>query len=147
MKTDWQELVSESYYQTISSIEEKIKLYDNEDALLGLHYLYDNMAKKDKREFQSFLILAMMHIIKWNIQPHKKSRSWLNTIYNARDEMEILQKDVPSITKEYIRSIWDESVEKANVKAKRETGLRFDMQNLTWQDVFEKEYTLEEDND
>lgn len=147
MKTDWQDLVSESYYQTIASIEEKIKLYDNEDALLGLHYLYDNMAKKDKREFQSFLILAMMHVIKWNIQPNKKSRSWLNTIYNARDEMEILQKDVPSITEEYIKSIWDESVEKANVKAKRETGLRFDMQNLTWQDVFEKEYTLEEDND
>ncbi|TAE93349.1 MAG: DUF29 family protein, partial [Runella slithyformis] len=90
MKVNWQELVSESYYETIWAIEEQIRAFDNDEALTGLRYLYENMNKRDKRELKSFVVLLMTHVIKWKEQPQKRSMSWVRTIFNAR--MEIQEK-------------------------------------------------------
>lgn len=46
--TQWQNLVSESYYETITSTEELIKKYDYSEALIGLGYLYQNISEEDK---------------------------------------------------------------------------------------------------
>jgi len=146
MATDWNELVAESYYETISSIQEKLKQYEVDEALVGLDYLYQNMANRDKREFLSFLTLAMMHILKWKHQPEKRSKSWATTIQNARDEMEILREDVPSITHSYIEENWDKAfgraVKRANFEMKLDKKQAFQPVPLTWSEVIEKEYLL-----
>ncbi len=149
-KIDWDELVSESYYETIWAIEEQIKAFDNQEALTGLHYLYENMNKKDKREFRSFMVLLMTHIIKWKIQPQKRSTSWVRTIYNARKEIQEKREDVPILTQEHIESVWQTCLEWAAENAKIEMGLSrkdtFEPQPLTWQEVFEDEYYLKEND-
>ncbi len=149
-KIDWDELVSESYYETIWAIEEQIKAFDNQEALTGLHYLYENMNKKDKREFRSFMVLLMTHIIKWKIQPQKRSTSWVRTIYNARKEIQEKREDVPTLTQEHIEGVWQTCFEWAAENAKIEMGLlrkdTFEPQPLTWQEVFEDEYYLKEND-
>jgi hypothetical protein len=150
--TQWQNLVSESYYETITSIEERIKKYDYSEALIGLEYLYQNMAKKDKREFRTFLVLVMMHVLKWKYQLEKRSSSWIKTIRNGRKEMQIIFEDTPSVNQSYAEEVWNNCFELAVEDAKYEMGIskkeekKFNPEMLTWQEVFEKEYELEEEN-
>lgn len=150
--TQWQNLVSESYYETITSIEERIKKYDYSEALIGLEHLYQNMAKKDKREFRTFLELVMMHVLKWKYQPEKRSSSWAKTIRNARKEMQIIREDVPSITQNYINEIWESCFQSAVEEAIYEMKLpklekrNFQPDLLTQLEVFEKKYELEDED-
>ena len=145
--TAWDELVAESHYKTIDSIKERIDLYDYDDALVGLDILYQNMAKKDQREFRSFLVLAMMHVLKWKYQPEKQSYSWAKTIRNARQEMTDIMEDVPSIGREYIEGVWQKCFDRATENAKIDMGLSkkdiFEPKILSWEQVFEDEYLIE----
>jgi hypothetical protein len=146
-KVDWDELVAESYYETIWAIEQQIKAFDNQEALVGLHALYENMNKRDKREFRSFLVLLMTHILKWKYQPEKRSTSWTRTIRVARKEIDEKKEDTPSLTDEYIKSVWHDCFEWAKKDAKDEMRLSskqiFNPEPLTWQEVFEDEYSLD----
>ncbi len=149
--TEWDNLVATSYYETISTIEERIKQYDYDEALIGLEHLYESMAKKDKRECRAFLKLLMMHILKWKIQPQKRSISWIKTIRNARNEIEIIIEDTPTVNKKYIEDIWQKTFESAVKDAKYDMNFskkepqNFNPEILTWQEVFEDEYYLEND--
>lgn len=149
--TEWDNLVATSYYETISTIEERIKQYDYDEALIGLEHLYENMAKKDKRECRAFLKLLMMHILKWKTQPQKRSISWIKTIRNARNEIEIILEDTPTVNKKYIEEIWQKTFELAVRDAKYDMNFskkepqNFNPEILTWQEVFEDEYYLEND--
>ena len=149
--TEWDNLVATSYYETISTIEERIKQYDYDEALIGLEHLYENMAKKDKRECRAFLKLLMMHILKWKTQPQKRSISWIKTIRNARNEIEIILEDTPTVNKKYIEEIWQKTFESAVKDAKYDMNFskkepqNFNPEMLTWQEVFEDEYYLEND--
>ncbi|TAE38024.1 MAG: DUF29 domain-containing protein [Runella slithyformis] len=151
MKVNWQELVSESYYETIWAIEEQIRAFDNDEALTGLRYLYENMNKRDKRELKSFVVLLMTHVIKWKEQPQKRSMSWVRTIFNARMEIQEKKEDTPNLSKAFIESIWESCFERATVNAGYEMGIsskelkKFEPTPLTWQEVFEDEYLLEND--
>ena len=109
----WQNLVAESYYETITSIEERIKKHDYSEALIGLEHLYQNMAKKDKREFKTFLALVMMYVLKWKYQPENRSSSWAKTIRNARKEMHVIRENVPSITQDYVNEVWESCFQSA----------------------------------
>src|SRR5258708_1548102 len=49
-------------------------------------YLTD-MAKRDKREVVSRLVVLLVHLLKWERQPDKRSRSWELTIREQREEL------------------------------------------------------------
>src|SRR5690349_22135287 len=49
-------------------------------------YLLD-MAKRDRREVVSRLKTLMMHLLKWEHQPRKRSRSWQTNIMTQRDDL------------------------------------------------------------
>lgn len=146
VKPNWEELVSTSYYETISTIEEQIKHFDSQEALVGLRYLYENMSKQDRREFQNFLILVMTHVLKWKYQPSKRSNSWRKTIRNGRREMQRIFEDTPSVNQEYALSIWGACTQDAIEDAKDEMNLSrkdiFEPAPLTWEEVFEDEYLV-----
>ncbi len=50
-------------------------------------YLTD-MAKRDRREVFSRLVVLITHILKWQHQPDKRSSSWQGTIFEQRRELE-----------------------------------------------------------
>lgn len=50
-------------------------------------YLSD-MAIRDRREVKSRLMILLEHILKWEFQPQKRSRSWLRSIVLQRNELE-----------------------------------------------------------
>jgi hypothetical protein len=52
-------------------------------------YLSD-MAKRDKREVQSRLVVLLAHLLKWQYQPDKRSTSWQLTVAAQRQELRLL---------------------------------------------------------
>ncbi|ASC70828.1 hypothetical protein XM38_017750 [Halomicronema hongdechloris C2206] len=85
----------------------------------------DSMGKRDLRQLRSRLQLLVMHLLKWQYQPDRQSKSWLATIDHQRDEIEMLILDSPSLRRELdptLAMIYPKAVR----DAQRETGLARD---------------------
>jgi Domain of unknown function DUF29 len=121
-----------------------------EDALEGLDELIDSMSKIAIREMRSHLLIIMIDILKWKYQPQKRSWSWKISISNARDGIEEIQEETPSVTKKTIETEWDKVFTKAIRQSADEMKLddkekrKYNPEVLTWKEVFEKEYSLED---
>jgi len=68
----------------------------------------DSMGRSDKREIYSRLKVLLMHLLKWKYQPEKPTPSWVNTIDEQREQLELVLKDSPSL-KPYFRDILSKS--------------------------------------
>jgi hypothetical protein len=146
MKIDWEEAVTTSYLGTVETIRQLMEEEDYEEAQHGLDQLYETMANRERRALHSQLVRLMAHILKWNLQPAKRSTSWVRSILDARREIGYLQRDMPSLSGKYILTIWEECFADALKEAKAEMGygLRdvLEVPKLTWQQVFEDECLL-----
>lgn len=47
----------------------------------------ESMGKGEKRELVNRLIMLLSHLLKWEYQPEKRSKSWRNTIRVQRDQL------------------------------------------------------------
>lgn len=139
---NWEEITSHSELLAAQEIKQSFDEGNLTDVEEGLTQLIETMARSEKSALQSQLIRLMMHVIKWQIQPEKQSKSWLLTIRNARYEISGLRKYTPSLNEAYIQSIWEESLLEAREGAEIETGVVATDIGLTWADVFDKKYSL-----
>ena len=147
---DWGYLAASSHYTLAKEIKFSLQEGDREDALEGLDELIDSMSKIATREMRSHLLIIMIHILKWKYQPQKRSWSWKISISNARDEIDEVQEETPSVTKKIIELEWDKVFLKAVRRASEEMKLtddeerKFKPEMLTWEEVFDKTYYLED---
>jgi len=56
-----------------------------------------DLGKRDKREVYSRLIVLIAHLLKLQIQPERRSQSWIRTIRTQRRELELVLTDSPSL--------------------------------------------------
>jgi len=91
---------------------------------------------------RSHLTVLMMHIIRWKTQESQRSRSWKHTIRNARREIDAIREATPSITEATIRGYWDKAFADALEDAEDEMEQKSGLTTLTWQEVFDDEYSL-----
>ncbi|CAD5939125.1 hypothetical protein NO976_01861 [Planktothrix agardhii] len=139
---DWEWLAASSEYLAAVAVQELLKDQKLMEAGQGLAVLIESMGKSKKLALKSQLTRLMMHIIKWKCQPEKRASSWETTIISARDEIADIQEEVPSLNRNYLESIWETSVKKAVRQAESEMGKRYQLMALSWQEVFEDEYSL-----
>lgn len=143
MKRNWEDLVTTSEYIALQEVKKALDEAEYDEVEKGLEELLESMSKKEKRALQSQLTRLMAHIIKWKIQPQRRSRSWSATILDARNQIEYLQEDNPALNRNQIESIWDKALQKALKQAEVETGKKTDsIKNLSWKEVFGKDYIL-----
>ena len=140
---DWQELSATSHYQTALEIEQELEKGNVEEASTGLKELIEALGRSEKRALKSHLTRLMAHVIKWKTQPVKRSRSWVATIYNARDEIKDIQEETPSLTNDLIEEIWNKCLQAANREAEADMNQDSSVSELTWQEVFEDDYRIE----
>jgi hypothetical protein len=57
----------------------------------------EDMGKRDLRELYSRMEVLLAHLLKWKLQPHKRSNSWRATIVEQRREIAAILKDSPSL--------------------------------------------------
>jgi len=82
----------------------------------------ESMAKRDKRELTSRLMILIAHLLKWQFQPENQNGSWRGSIREQRIQLLEQLEESPSL-----RNNLDESVVKAYPRALAlavdETGL------------------------
>jgi len=69
----------------------------------------EDMGKSERRSLRSHLRNLIIHLLKWQHQPERKSTSWELSILNARNEIEDILADSPSLVPElpdYIDSVY-----------------------------------------
>ena len=71
------------------------------------------MGKREKRELVSRLAVLLAHLLKWEFQPTRRSKSWRNTLTIQRSELEELLEDSPSL-----RTELEQYIERAYARAK-----------------------------
>ena len=140
LKTDWDMMAVNSHYQTAEAAQTLLQQGKMDEAKAALQALVDAMSRSERQAVKSQLTRLMMHIIKWKTQPDKRSRSWIISILDARDAIEESQEEMPSLNREFIKSLWDQCFIKAKRKAEAEMNCKSNISFLTWEEVFEEQY-------
>ena len=146
MKRDWEELTATSYVDTVGELQTTLAEHDYEQVSEGLQTLLTSMSQELKRALRSQLSRLMMHIIKWKIQPEKRTGSWAVSILDARENIDEIMQEKPSLNQQFVAEIWDKTVQQAIRKAEEETQCRTNLTTLTWEEVFNEEYSVLKNN-
>ncbi|MGK7924816.1 MAG: DUF29 domain-containing protein [Spirulina sp.] len=82
----------------------------------------EDMGKSQKNALESNLRVVLMHLLKYQYQPEKRSNSWRATLREHRIRLRKAFKDSPSL-KRYFEDIFAECYEDARAIAADETDL------------------------
>ena len=83
-------------------------------------YLTD-MAKRDRREVFSRLVVLLSHLLKWEHQPDQRPRSWRGTILEQQRELRQLLES--GTLRNHALAVFAEAYADARKQAAAETGL------------------------
>lgn len=82
----------------------------------------ETMGRREKRELISRLTVLLVHLLKWQFQPSRRSKSWQNTILLQRSDVDDLLDESPSLQGE-LDNILSRAYTRAKLIAEDETGL------------------------
>jgi hypothetical protein len=82
----------------------------------------EDMGRSEKRALASHLRVLLLHLLKWQEQPARRSPSWRRSIRNARQEIEEIVAESPSLAQRLPEMI-EQAYPKALESAIDETGL------------------------
>lgn len=83
----------------------------------------EDMGKREYKELGSRLQVLIAHLLKWKLQPRKRSRSWRATIVTQRIEIHPTLRDSPSLRPRLLADL-DAHYADSVKRAAAETGLR-----------------------
>lgn len=82
----------------------------------------EGLVASEKRALKSQIRRLIMHLLKWEKQSSRRSRSWANTIENAREEIKESLEEKPSLrssTEDFTTMMYRKAVR----DAENETGI------------------------
>jgi len=82
----------------------------------------ESMGKSEQRELESRLEVLLMHLLKWQHQPEKRSTSWELTIEEQRRRLDDHIQENPSL-KPKIPDAQTKAYRYATFRASKETGI------------------------
>ncbi len=125
MKTFYEDDYAQWAEEMAQKLEEK---RFNELDLAHLVEEVRDLSKRERDKLLSSIRLILHHLLKWNYQTQKRSRSWQITIERERNNLEFYLEDSPSL-KKYLCQEWiDKMYRLARLDAARETDLDFPKQ-------------------
>lgn len=86
----------------------------------------EGLNKSNERELESYLVVLLTHLLKWEYQPSLRSGSWEASIINSRDRMARVLTDQKSLKNRVIDFIPD-AYTKAKKLASKETKLNINL--------------------
>ena len=106
----------------------------------------ESVGKSEFRSFASDLEIVLLHMLKWDGQPSRRSRSWVySTLEHRRRVAEDLE-DSPSLESREVEAV-RRAYAYARLRASRETGRKLDLFPAecpyTWQQIMEAPYALD----
>ncbi len=85
----------------------------------------ESMGKRDRRALTSHLVNLLLHLLKWTYQPERRGTSWRLSMRNARQEIELIFNDSPSL-RQQLTAFIETAYPLARRNAADETGLSLD---------------------
>ncbi len=82
----------------------------------------EGLGKSERRAIASQLTRLLLHLLKWQYQPQRRSDSWLDSITDSRTQIELAIEDSPSL-KSYPTEQHEESYKRARRQAAKQTGI------------------------
>lgn len=80
----------------------------------------EGIARSDKRQLINRFAVLLSHLLKWQYQPERRSKSWERTIREQRKRISLLLDDSPSLKSEIEQKLAD-AYEIAVLSAANET--------------------------
>lgn len=104
--------------QQVSLIKEQ--RYQEVDWVNVLEEIED-LSKRERDRFLSSIRLIIQHLLKWEYQPQKRSKSWEMTIKRERNHLKRYLRDTPSLKRYWdnLSTVYDD----ARADAANETGI------------------------
>ena len=144
MQRDWNLLATSSHYKTAAAVHEELRAGHINNAIAGLEELIEALSRSDERAIESYVTRLIQHILKWKLQPERRTPSWVATIRYARRQIRKLQQENPRFTDDWIRAHWDDLLAGAIDEAQADIGQEIDEPPpLPWAEVFDIEYRVE----
>ncbi|WP_445626507.1 DUF29 domain-containing protein [Nostoc sp. DSM 114167] len=123
LKAHSQTLYETDYLQWIETTIEKLQSQDYANVEWeNLIEEIADMGRSERRSLKSNLIVILMHLLKWQFQPDKRSGSWEGSIIEHRRRVKEALDDSPSL-KSYLETVFAECYTQAVKQAKAKTGL------------------------
>jgi hypothetical protein len=89
-----------------------------------------DMARRDRREVYSRLVILLTHLLKWEHQPEKRSASWRGTILSQRRELRLLLES--GTLRNHAAAVLADAYEEAREQAAAETELQVQAFPAKW---------------
>lgn len=123
LKSDRQTLYDTDYLQWIKTTVEKLhsRDYVNVDWDNLIEEIED-IGRSEQTSLESNLIVVLLHLLKWQYQPERRSGSWESSMIEHRRRIKKALQESPTL-KPYLESIFAQSYIEAVKQAKAETGL------------------------
>jgi len=116
-------LYEADYYRWTQDTSERLRRGEfSEIDVSSLVEEVEDLGKRERSALESRLAVVICHLLKWDRQPAKRSRSWQATIELQRNRVERLLRQSPSLrpfAAEALPEIYAEAV----LRAIKETGL------------------------
>ena len=82
----------------------------------------EDLGKSERRGIASQLTRLLLHLLKWQYQPQRRSDSWLDSITDARTQIELVIEDSPSL-RNYPAENIEGSYQRARRQAAKQTNI------------------------
>jgi hypothetical protein len=105
----------------------------------------ESLGREQFNKLESALRVLMLHMLKWDHQPERRSRSWILSIKTQRAELDDVLADNPGL-KARIGEAITRGYRKARIEAAQETGLDEDVfpetSRYSFEDMTAREFSL-----
>jgi hypothetical protein len=82
----------------------------------------EGLGKSERRAIASQLTRLLLHLLKWHYQTQRRTDSWLDSITDARTQIELAIEDSPSL-KNYLVEQLEPSYQRARRQAAKQTEI------------------------
>ena len=82
----------------------------------------ESLGREQFSKVRSALVVILLHMLKWDHQPERRSRSWATSIRDQRDALEDVVEDSPSLRRRRTEAL-DRAYRRARNRAADETEL------------------------
>lgn len=114
----------------------------NEVDVVHLIEELEDLGKSERRAIVSQLVRLLLHLLKWKYQPQRRSDSWLDSITDARTQIQLAIQDSPSL-KNYPAEQLDVAYQRGRIQAAKQTDL--DISTFPVDCPFSLDWVLHED--
>ena len=121
--TPHQQLYDADFMQWIDRAAQLLKQGKfNELDLENLIEEVESLGRSEKNALKSNLSVLLMHLLKWQYQPSKRTNRWQSTILEHRDRIQLSLESSPSLKNDYLDAL-AQRYAVARKRAALETGL------------------------